>query len=177
MASDTKGVIGKDLIEDPQTLAQYRQNGLMPRAITRDATAELDALFKMRDEAILKAEWEPLMNSEDYPVYVATDTQTGEIVTDSWDREKYGAVGGKAGPHFPRQPMTHARTYFQISDDLAIACETSSVTMGGETATWRAANLLVRRDGKWKNKAILETGFGDFLLGQGFVEPVKKPSP
>jgi hypothetical protein len=159
------------LTPEPKTVEQYWRNGLLSREVGHEDREGLDAFFRERNEAIKQGKLDVLMAQEDYPLFVVTDTTTGESVADIWDAKKNGEVMGQAIPYGPKGELLHEdRQYLFITNDMAISYETNAFIIDGKKVTWKAANLLVKRGGKWKNKAILEGGFGDFLLSKGFVK-------
>jgi hypothetical protein len=160
------------LTQGPKTVEEYWNNGLLAREVSYEDRAGLDAFFRERNEAITQGKWEVLRAQEDYPILVVTNTTTGEAVYDLWDEGRNGEVMGQAAPYFPRTELIHEdRQYLFLSNDLVISYETNSYVLDGRRVSWKAANLLVKREGKWRNKAILEGGFGDFLRLRGLVKP------
>jgi hypothetical protein len=161
------------LTPEPKTVEEYWNNGLLAREVSHEDRAGLDAFFRERNEAISQGKWEVLRAQEDYPLLVVTNTTTGEPVCDIWDERRNGEVMGQVAPYFPRTELIHEdRQYLFLTNDLVISYETNSYVLDGRRVSWKAANLLVKRDGKWKNKAILEGGFGDFLRLRGLVKPL-----
>ena len=68
---------------------------------------------------------------------------------------------------FYRKPMggtmRHKLTIFVLTDSLASVADEWSHTMGKKTRSGRASSLLVRKDGKWLVKAMMEGGWGDAM--------------
>lgn len=165
------------LTPDPKTVEEYWHNGLLAREVSHEDREGLDAFFRQRDEAIKQGKIDLFMSQEDYPLFVVTDTTTGETVADVWDAARNAEIMKQAVPYGPKTELLHEeRQYFFLTNDMAISYEINAFVIGGKKVKWRAANLLVKRNGKWMNKGILEGGFGDFLVRKGFVklpEPVK----
>jgi hypothetical protein len=152
---------------------EYWNNGLLAREITHEDREGLDAFFRAREEAIVEGKWDVLRDQEDYPVFVVTETSTGESVADVWDAQRNGEVLGQAAPYAPRAELLHEdREYHFVSNDMVISTVTNRYVLpDGNQVSWKGANVLVKRGGKWKNKLILEGGIGDFLLLRGLVKP------
>ena len=160
------------LTPEPKTMEQLWNNGLLAREVGHEDREGLDAFFQERNEAIKQGKFEVLVAQEDYPIFVVTETTTGESVSDVWDQKRNAEVLGKALAYSPKTELLHEdRQYLFLTNDMAISYETNAYVLDGKKVSWRAANLLVKRNGKWKNKAILEGGIGDFLILQGFVKP------
>jgi hypothetical protein len=170
-----------ELTPGPTTLEAYRNNGLMARPVSSEDRAELDAFFAARQQAIHTGQMHLLFAQEDYPVFFQTDDASGKPVTFIMDHERYLEMMSQVGPYFPRVPLQHGpRDYIFLTDTMVIAHQVDTYDFGAEKASWRSANILVKRDGQWKNKGIIEGGFGEFLTANGvlrqedLVAPKKK---
>jgi stress response protein SCP2 len=76
--------------------------------------------------------------------------------------------------------VVHKPTIFLLTDSLASVTDVYTVTQGGKTITARSAMLLVRRDGKWRAKAMAEGGWGDLPAGDEAPKqaaPAEKTTP
>jgi len=63
--------------------------------------------------------------------------------------------------HMPKDmKMTHKPTVVVLSDSLVSVTDEVTTTMGKQKMTSRNAGLLVKRDGQWKWKAMVEAGWG-----------------
>ncbi|WP_309895718.1 hypothetical protein [Archangium sp.] len=171
------------LTPSPKTLEAYRRNGMMARPVSSTDRAELDAFFAARQQAISTGQMDVLFAQEDYPVIFQTDDAKGQPVTFIMDHQRYLEMMSQAGPYFPDpsvQLQHGPREYIFITDSLVIAHQLDTYDFGTEKATWPSANLLIKRNGQWKNKAIIEGGFGEFLTANGvlreedMVQPRKK---
>jgi hypothetical protein len=93
-----------------------------------------------------------------------TDDSKGEAMGDAWSREQWTQVMKP----FYEKPMkdmkiTHKPSIFLLSDSLASVDDVYTMTMGGKTITSRSSMFFVRRDGKWRVKAMAEGGWGDMM--------------
>jgi hypothetical protein len=59
--------------------------------------------------------------------------------------------------------VRHKPVVFLASDSLATLNDTVTMTMGKKSMTSRNTTILVRKDGKWLVKAMMEGGWGDMM--------------
>ena len=59
--------------------------------------------------------------------------------------------------------VTHKPTIFMVSDSLATVADQCTMTHGNKTITARNSTLLVRKDGRWYVKSMVEGGWGDMM--------------
>jgi len=170
-----------DLTMSPKTLEAYRRNGLLARPVTSQDRTELDAFFAARQKAINTGDMGVMFDQEDYPVIFQTDDAQGQPVTFVMDHGRYQEMMAAAGPYFPDMSvkLEHGpREYIFLTDTLVIAHQLDTYQFGDEKVSWPSANVLIKRDGKWKNKAIIEGGFGEFLMKNRVIreEELIRPS-
>lgn len=97
----------------------------------------------------------------DFPVYMATDDLKGMPETKEYSREEYIAMMKPMFEHMPKDmKMTHKPTITVLSDSLVNVVDDFTTTMGKQKMTGRNAGLLVKRDGEWKWKVMVEAGWG-----------------
>lgn len=97
----------------------------------------------------------------DFPVYMATDDLKGVPETKEYSREEYIAMMKPMFEHMPKDmKMTHKPTITVLSDSLVNVVDDFSMTQGKQKTTGRNAGLLVKRDGQWKWKVMVEAGWG-----------------
>jgi hypothetical protein len=101
----------------------------------------------------------------DFPVQMVTDDWKGEVLSAAWDRETWMA---RMAPLFANPvhelQRTHRHEIFVVSDSLANVDDEQSVHMGKSTVTIRSSSLVVRKDGHWRVKSVVESGWGDSQL-------------
>jgi len=140
--------------------------GWAPRKVTKDAQdrKEITAFFKAMDEAGKKGDLAAAAALVDFPVLMVTDDSKGQAHGDAWSQEQWEKV---MSPFYEKpmtdMKMTHKPTVFLISDSLASVDDVYTMTMGKKTVTSRSSMLLVRKDGKWRVKAMVESGWGDMM--------------
>jgi uncharacterized protein (TIGR02246 family) len=139
--------------------------GWTPRKVSREAQdrKEIAALIQAMDDAARKGDLAAAEALVDFPVLMVTDDSKGQASSAQWSREQWTQVMEP----FYKQPMhgkvTHKPLVFLASDSLATLNDTVTMTMGKKSVTSRNTTLLVRRDGKWLVKAMMEGGWGDMM--------------
>lgn len=125
---------------------------------------EILAVFRKMDAAGKKADLEAAVALVDFPVLMVTDDSKGESQAAAWTREQWTEVMKPfyAKPMDAR--MTHSQSIFMVTDSLAAATDSWTMTMGGKTTSGRNATLLVRKGGEWRIKAMMEGGWGDMPM-------------
>ncbi|HEX9307180.1 MAG TPA: hypothetical protein VF894_06795 [Anaeromyxobacter sp.] len=140
---------------------------------------EIQTLLHGMDAASRTGDLDAAVALVDFPVMMMTDDSKGEAKGEPWSREQWTQV---MKPFYDK-PMkdvkiTHKPTIFLLSDSLASVDDVSTMTMGGKTITTRSSTFLVRRDGKWRVKAMAEGGWGDMMatMPQGTASGTQPPS-
>ena len=85
-------------------------------------------------------------------------------------------------PFFENMPkdskMTHKPTITVLSDSLAnVVLDDFTMTIGKQKMSGRNAGLLVKRDGQWKWKVMVEAGWGGMKQPAAAPAPAKAPEP
>ncbi|HET7825711.1 MAG TPA: hypothetical protein VFK90_10275 [Anaeromyxobacter sp.] len=141
--------------------------GWTPKKVLREAQdrREIAALIQAMDEAGKKGDLAAAAALVDFPVLMITDDSKGQASSVAWSREQWTQVMEP----FYKQPMpgrvTHKPLVFLASDSLASLNDTVTMTIGKKSMTSRNTTLLVRKDGKWLVKAMMEGGWGDMMAG------------
>ena len=139
---------------------------------------EVQDFFKKAEETGKKGDMEGMLSRVDFPVYMATDDLKGIPEAKEFSREEYTAM---MKPFFENMPkdmkMTHKPTITVLSDSLANVVDDFTTTMGKQKMTGRNAGLLVKRDGQWKWKVMVEAGWGGMHPPQGAGGGWQMPSP
>jgi hypothetical protein len=125
---------------------------------------EILALFKSMENAEKKGDLSAAAALVDFPVLMVTDDLKGQAMSGSWDKEKWTKVMEPFYKH-PMQgvKVTHKPTIFMISDSLASVDDQATITHGNKTIRARNSTLLVRKEGRWFVKAMVEGGWGDVM--------------
>lgn len=160
-------------------MAAWRPPKKLTPADEKKARQQIQGLFKTMEQAGQKGEIETAAGLVDFPVLMLTDTKEGDAVGDSWDEQQWREVMEP----FYAQPMkgmrvTHNPKVFLVTEALASVDDDWSMTMGKKKTAGRSSMLLVKKDGEWKIKAMVEGGWGDMPMpGQaGGVEGAAPPA-
>jgi hypothetical protein len=135
--------------------------------VTKEDKKGVDALYKAMDEAWKSGNVEAVAANIDFPVTMATDSSTGATMADSWTKEKWVQMMKPAVENMPKDMKmknTHKTTF--ISDNMAMAIEEHTMTMGKQKQSWKSASMLVKKGDKWMVKMMAEGGWGDMMGGQ-----------
>jgi uncharacterized protein (TIGR02246 family) len=124
---------------------------------------EIAALIRAMDAAGRKGDLAAAAALVDFPVLMVTDDSKGEGSAVEWSREQWTQVMEP----FYKQPMTgkvtHKPIIFLASDSLATLNDTVTLVMGKKAMTSRNTTLLIRKNGKWLVKSMMEGGWGDMM--------------
>jgi hypothetical protein len=122
---------------------------------------EVQDFFKKMEEAGKKGDMEATLAMVDFPIFMVTDDQNGVPESKSYSREEYSAMMKPFYENMPKDmKMTHKPTVTVLSDSLVSVTDNFSMTMGKQKVTGTNAGLLVKRDGQWKWKMMVEAGWG-----------------
>lgn len=129
---------------------------------------EVMAFFKAMDDAMKKGDMEAMFAAHDFPIFMATDDMKGVPETKMYTREEYIA---EMKPYFEGMPkdmkVTHKPTITVLSDSLVNVVDDFTTTTGKQKVSGRNAGLLVKRDGKWLWKSMIEAGWGGMSAAPG----------
>ncbi|WP_309889978.1 hypothetical protein [Archangium sp.] len=138
---------------------------------------EVTEFFKQQEEFAKKGDFESAMASYDFPVYMATDDLKGVPETKEYSREEYVAMMKPYYENMPKElKITHKPTITVLSDSLVMATDDFTMTLGKQKVTGKNASLLVKRDGKWKWKSMIEAGYGG-MPAEGASGGGTQPAP
>jgi uncharacterized protein (TIGR02246 family) len=123
---------------------------------------EIQALLRAMESAATTGDLDAAAALVDFPVTMITDDSKGEASGDAWSREQWTQVMKP----FYEKPMkdaktTHKPTIFLLTDSLASVDDVWTMRQGGKTMTSRTSMLVIRKEGKWRVKAMAEGGWGD----------------
>jgi hypothetical protein len=128
---------------------------------------ELDAFVKSWQETAKKADADALAKMVDFPVMMMTDNAKGEFSTMEMTHDQWVATM-KPGLEKMRDAkdtkMTHKVTCDVLSDDLASCDSETAVQMGKTKGNYYGESTLIRVNGVWKMKMMMEAGWGDMKI-------------
>jgi hypothetical protein len=125
---------------------------------------EIAALMKQMEDAAMKGDLETAAGFVDFPVLMVTDDSKGEAGGESWSRAQWVETMKPfyAKPTPPGTVTTGKPTIVLVSDSLAAVGSPWTMKMGpAKTVSGTSAMLLVRKNGAWKVKSVMEAGWGD----------------
>jgi hypothetical protein len=149
-----------------------------PKKVAREVQdrKEIAALVRAMDEAGKKGDLAAAAALVDFPVLMVTDDSKGQGSAAAWTKEQWTQVMEP----FYQKPMNgtviHQPTIFLASDSLATLNDVVTMAMGKKVVTSRNTTILVRKDGKWLMKAMMEGGWGDMMAAQPQGEPAAAPA-
>lgn len=131
---------------------------------------EIQDFLKQEDELAAKGDMNAMLARLDFPLYMATDTLKGVPEAKLFTKDEYIATMKPFWENMPKDmKTTHKPTIAVLSDSLASVVDDFTMTMGKTKVTGRNQALLVKIDGQWKFKSMVEAGWG------GMHEPAAKP--
>lgn len=119
--------------------------------------------FLTQDEALQrKGEVAAYVAHADFPVYVTTDNARGEPSVEAWDRKQYVAVIQAFWADRPKDTrIEHRRAITVLSAALVSFTDDFVVRVGGQALGGRNVGILIKRNGQWLWKAVVEAGWGE----------------
>ena len=141
--------------------------GWAPRKVAREAQdrKEILAAMKAAEEAGKKGDLAAAAALVDFPVLMVTDDSKGQGSAEYWSREQWTQVMAPMYAKPMEVKVTHKPEIFLASDSLATLNDVVTMTMGKKSITARNTTILIRKDGKWLVKAMMEGGWGDMMAG------------
>ena len=165
--------------EEKSAAASDPMAGWVPPKVKNEAKdkQEIQALFRSMDVASRSGDLDAAAALVDFPVTMMTDDSKGEATGDAWSREQWTQTMRP----FYEKPMkdmkvTHKPTIFMLSDSLASVDDVCTMIQGGKTMVTRNSMFVVRKDGKWRVKAMAEGGWGDMMAAQGTASGAQGPA-
>jgi hypothetical protein len=102
-----------------------------------------------------------MLERVDFPVYMATDDMKGKVEAKETSKDDYIKMMKPFYENMPKDSKTtHKPTITVLSDSLALVVDDFTMTMGKQKVTGKNGGLLVKIDGTWKWKAMVEAGWG-----------------
>jgi hypothetical protein len=151
--------------EKPGATATDPMAGWVPRTVKREAAdrKEIMTLLRTMEDAWKRGDLDAAVALIDFPVLMVTDSSKDQAFGETWDRERWVKEMAPMYKPNPGMKVAHRATVFLVTDALTSASDESTMTMGPKKITSRSAMLLVRKDGKWRVKSMIEGGWGDAM--------------
>jgi hypothetical protein len=141
--------------------------------------AEVADFFKKATEAE-KGGLDATVPMHDFPIYMATDDAKGLYDGHSYSKEEYIAMMKPMMEGMPKDmKTTHKPTVTVLSDALVSFVDDFTTTMGKTKMTGKNSGLLVKVNGEWKWKIMVEAGWGGMPgpeAAPASVAPAAKPA-
>ncbi|HEX5751338.1 MAG TPA: hypothetical protein VFZ09_34255 [Archangium sp.] len=137
----------------------------------KEIRQSLDSMYKKLDDAMMKGDHTAEYGMIDFPVLMVTDSDQGEATTSLWTREQYDQAMSEVMKNTPpdaNKKLKKSRSYEILSDNLAIVTTSLTDTVNGKKATWKSATLMIRKNGQWMAKSMIEGGWGNSTLAKDF---------
>jgi hypothetical protein len=159
-------------------MAGWRPPKKLTPAEEKKARQDVLAVFKKMEQAGKKGELDAAVALVDFPVLMLTDTKAGDAVGEPWTEEQWRKVMAP----FYEKPMkdmqvTHKPTVFFVSEALASVDDAWTMTMGKMKVSGHSSSLVIRKDGEWKVKAMVEGGWGDMPMPEAGATGEAPPQP
>jgi hypothetical protein len=139
------------------------------------ARKEIQELFLGFDDAGENGDADAAAALLDFPLLVATDGARGEASGAPWSRERWlETMAPVYDVPLKNARISHKAQVFLVSDALATVNLVTTVTKGGKSTVERSAAIVIRRDGEWRIKARVESGWSDVAAAAPEQEPAAK---
>jgi ketosteroid isomerase-like protein len=159
----------------PAGMPDMTKMGPMSRPVTKQDKKGIDDLYKAFEEAMKKGDANAAADMVDFPIIMVSDDSKGLARHFDATREQWLGIMTPFITNAPKDmkmSSKHAVTF--LSNDLAVAIEQNSMSMGKVKGKWPSMSLLTLKDGKWKFKQQSEAGWGDMALpGAPAAAPTK----
>ncbi len=153
-------------MNDTKGAKSSKMAGWTPRKVTHEDKKGIEAMLIKVDSAWKKADLATTAAACDFPVYMVTDDAKGNVSTETWTKEKYMATMSQTMKDMPKDvKVKHNRKYDFLTDDMAMVYDNMTMTMGNQTMNIRSGGLVIKKDGEWKMKSMMEGGWGPLQTG------------
>jgi hypothetical protein len=132
---------------------------------TENDVQHLLSWFEEYQKNVLKNDLDSMAEMAIFPLIVMTDDSEGNAITQEWDRQAFKqALDLEAQGVDPATiAITNKRTPFFLNENVAIVITDAITTVAGESQPSRYADIMFKKDGEWKYKSMIQSGWGDML--------------
>ena len=125
---------------------------------------EISDWFKKYDELIKKADVEAMANQAAFPITVISDEPNGNGLSRQWTREEFIKAMTNAMSNTPKDiKYNTVRTPLFINDNLVMVLTEWNMSADKKKTKAKYADILIKEDGSWKFKTMVQAGWGEFL--------------
>lgn len=139
------------------------KNGPWTRKPTDESKSkrEIQSLFKNDEEAWKKGDFDAALAHVDFPVFMVTDDSKGKPHAETWSREQWTKMMKPMAQQMPKDmEVSHDYSINVLSDSLATYADSFTMKTGGMSYKGKSSGVLVKKDGEWKWKSLIEPGWG-----------------
>ena len=123
---------------------------------------DVETWFERYDTLVKTNNAEEMIKEAHLPITVITDDSNGNCVAQQWDMDAFRAsIEGNVSD--PTTSIKNERQFHFLNPNLVIAITESTVATGDAIQRMKYADVLVKQDGVWKFKCMIQTGWGDML--------------
>jgi hypothetical protein len=138
---------------------------------------EVTAFLKQEEEIAKKGDFEASVARIDFPVFMLTDNAAGIPSGEGYTKDQYVKMMKPMWDSMPKDMQTsHNYALTVLSDAMVGLVDTYTTKIGKEKMTAKNMELLVKRNGEWKWKTMIEAGWGD-TPEPGAASPSAAPAP
>lgn len=152
------------LAADPAPAMDLTKMGPVLRKPTQEKkTKEEVETFIKAGEAVEKSgDFEAGLSRIDFPLFMATDSVKGGVPEGRlYSKEEYVALMKPMMGAMPKDlKTTHKPTLLVMSDSLVGVNDEWTMAQGKTKVSGRNFSLVVKREGAWKYKTLVEAGWG-----------------
>lgn len=121
--------------------------------------------FAKYQSHVLKNELDDMADMAVFPLVVVTDDSDGNAVSQSWDAATFKQAMDltSQGVDLASITIENNRKPIFLSKNLAVVITDAITTIAGQSQQSRYADIMVKQDGAWKYKSMIQSGWGDML--------------
>lgn len=129
---------------------------------------DIDSLkewFAQYEAHVLKNELDDMAAMAVFPLVVITDDSNGNCVSQAWDVPTFKQAMdlNAQGVDLSTVTIQNNRNPVFLSENLAVVITDTITTIAGNPQQSRYADIMVKEDGKWKYKSMIQSSWGDML--------------
>lgn len=121
--------------------------------------------FAKYQSHVLKNELDEMAAMAVFPLVVVTDGSDGNYISQDWDVATFKQAMDltSQGVDLTTITIENNRNPIFLGENLAVVVTDAITTIAGESKQSRYADIMVKQDGAWKYKSMIQSGWGDML--------------
>lgn len=138
------------------------QAGFVPSE--QDTKGLMDWFAKYQSH-VIKNELDEMAAMAIFPLAVVTDDSDGNYVSQDWDVATFKQAMDltSQGVDLATISIENNRNPIFLGENLAVVITDAITTIAGEAKQSRYVDIMVKQDGVWKYKSMIQAGWGDML--------------